>query len=214
MENEKKNIIVRLQDFLETKKGQTILNYLYSWGAAIVILGALFKLTHIKGADIMLWIGMGTEVLVFFISGFDRQASSLGSGEASESGAGTGAGPIVIGGGVPVVGGAPSTVAAASAGEVAPLDAESLAAMANLAAANAAAAASAAAGPSPKGFPSAGSVRTELYCTRRLSLSTISSVRSATISLEAPVLIAFSSRPSSSVPCPTSAEAAITSQLL
>lgn len=148
MENEKKNIIVRLQDFLETKKGQTILNYLYSWGAAIVILGALFKLTHIKGADIMLWIGMGTEVLVFFISGFDRQASSLGSGEASESGAGTGAGPIVIGGGVPVVGGAPSTVAAASAGEVAPLDAESLAAMANLAAANAAAAAaSAAAGP-------------------------------------------------------------------
>ena len=156
MENEKKNIIVRLQDFLETQKGQTILNYLYSWGAAIVILGALFKLTHIKGADIMLWIGMGTEVLVFFISGFDRQASSLGSGEASESGAGTGtgAGPIVIGGGVPVVGGAPavggapSTVAAASAGEVAPLDAESLAAMANLAAANAAAAAaSAAAGP-------------------------------------------------------------------
>lgn len=148
MENEKRNIIVRLQDFLETKKGQTILNYLYSWGAAIVILGALFKLTHIKGADIMLWIGMGTEVLVFFISGFDRQASSLGSGEANESGAGTGAGPIVIGGGVPVVGGAPSTVAAASAGEVAPLDAESLAAMANLAAANAAAAAaSAAAGP-------------------------------------------------------------------
>ena len=38
----------------------------------MVILGALFKLTHIKGANLMLFIGMGTEVLVFFISGFER----------------------------------------------------------------------------------------------------------------------------------------------
>lgn len=40
----------------------------------MVILGALFKLTHIPGANAMLFIGMGTEVLVFFISGFDRPA--------------------------------------------------------------------------------------------------------------------------------------------
>lgn len=52
--------------------GQTFMNYAYSWGAAVVILGTLFKLTHIPGANAMLFIGMGTEVFVFFISGFDR----------------------------------------------------------------------------------------------------------------------------------------------
>lgn len=68
----KKSLMTRIQDFLDTPKGRILLNYLYSWGAAIVILGALFKLTHIKGANLMLFIGMGTEVLVFFISGFER----------------------------------------------------------------------------------------------------------------------------------------------
>ena len=52
--------------------GQTFLNYAYSWGAAIVILGTLFKLTHLKGADFFLFLGMGTEVVVFFLSAFDR----------------------------------------------------------------------------------------------------------------------------------------------
>ena len=168
MENEKKsNIIVRLQDFLETKKGQTILNYLYSWGAAIVILGALFKLTHIKGADLMLFIGMGTEVLVFFISGFDRQASTLGGGEADEEkahgeGAAWSGAPVIVGGaptvvGAPVVSGTPVTGAPVAAGEGVALDAESIAAMANLAAANAAAAAATAAnGPIIIGGATAG----------------------------------------------------------
>ena len=73
MENtEKKGLLTRIQDYLDSPKGRTLLNYLYSWGAAVVILGALFKLTHIKGANLMLFIGMGTEVLVFFISGFER----------------------------------------------------------------------------------------------------------------------------------------------
>ena len=75
MEKNKKNIIVRVQDWIESVPGQTFLNYAYSWGAAVVILGALFKLTHIPGANAMLFIGMGTEVLVFFISGFDRPAA-------------------------------------------------------------------------------------------------------------------------------------------
>lgn len=68
----KNNIIARLQRWMDSVPGQSFLNYAYSWGAAIVILGALFKLTHIKGADLMLFVGMSTEVLVFFISGFDR----------------------------------------------------------------------------------------------------------------------------------------------
>jgi hypothetical protein len=73
MENiEKKGLLTRIQDYLDSPKGRILLNYLYSWGAAVVILGALFKLTHIKGANLMLFIGMGTEVLVFFISGFER----------------------------------------------------------------------------------------------------------------------------------------------
>ena len=67
-----KGIISKIQDFMDTPRGKTILNYLYSWGAAIVILGTLFKLTHIAGANLMLFIGMGTEVLVFFFSAFER----------------------------------------------------------------------------------------------------------------------------------------------
>lgn len=68
----KLNIIVRLQNWMDSVPGQTFLNYAYSWGASIVILGALFKLTHIQGGNIMLFIGMGTEVIVFFLSAFDR----------------------------------------------------------------------------------------------------------------------------------------------
>ena len=66
------NIIYLLQKWLDSVPGQTFMNYAYSWGASIVILGALFKLTHLPGANFMLFLGMGTEVLVFFIAGFDR----------------------------------------------------------------------------------------------------------------------------------------------
>lgn len=49
-------------------------NYLYSIGASIVILGALFKLLHIAGADLMLIVGMGTEAFIFAVSAFDEPA--------------------------------------------------------------------------------------------------------------------------------------------
>jgi gliding motility-associated protein GldL len=68
----KYNIIYRLQKWMDSVPGQTFLNYAYSWGASIVILGTLFKLTHLDGADLLLFLGMGTEVFVFFISAFDR----------------------------------------------------------------------------------------------------------------------------------------------
>lgn len=64
-----------IQKWLRTKRGQTFLNYAYSWGASVVIAGALFKLTHTDGADLMLWLGMGTEVIVFFLAGFEPQES-------------------------------------------------------------------------------------------------------------------------------------------
>ncbi len=57
---------------MDSVAGQTFLNYAYSWGASIVILGTLFKLTHLPGANFFLFLGMGTEVFVFFISAFDR----------------------------------------------------------------------------------------------------------------------------------------------
>lgn len=68
----KLNIVTRLQHWMDSVPGQTFLNYAYSWGAAIVILGALFKLTHLPGGNIMLFLGMGTEALVFFLAAFDR----------------------------------------------------------------------------------------------------------------------------------------------
>ncbi len=80
-EYSKYNIIYRLQKWMDSVPGQTFLNYAYSWGASIVILGTLFKLTHLPGANIMLFIGMGTEVLVFFISAFDRPFDKTDDGK-------------------------------------------------------------------------------------------------------------------------------------
>ena len=76
----KYNIIYRLQKWMDSVPGQTFLNYAYSWGASIVILGTLFKLTHLDGADLLLFLGMGTEVFVFFISAFDRPFDKTADG--------------------------------------------------------------------------------------------------------------------------------------
>jgi hypothetical protein len=104
-----KGIISKIQDFMDTPRGKTILNYLYSWGAAVVILGTLFKLTHIAGANLMLFIGMGTEVLVFFFSAFERPYEVAEDANEENGAAGVNArtasgqpiiinGPIVAGG--------------------------------------------------------------------------------------------------------------------
>ena len=76
----KYNMIYRLQKWMDSVAGQTFLNYAYSWGASIVILGTLFKLTHLPGANFFLFLGMGTEVLVFFISAFDRPFDKTADG--------------------------------------------------------------------------------------------------------------------------------------
>ena len=123
-----------IQKWLRTKRGQTFLNYAYSWGASVVIAGALFKLTHMDGADIMLWLGMGTEVIVFFLAGFEPQESmdaqelaeevaenaaiaaqanaslseetvaALANAATGMANAPIGGGTVVIGGGVPASG--------------------------------------------------------------------------------------------------------------
>lgn len=48
------NLVVRLQHWMDSVPGQTFLNYAYSWGASIVILGALFKLTYLPGGNLSL----------------------------------------------------------------------------------------------------------------------------------------------------------------
>ena len=108
----KLNIVYRLQKWMDSVPGQTFLNYAYSWGASIVILGTLFKLTHLPGANFFLFLGMGTEVLVFFLSAFDRPFDKTADGmdldlHVGEEGAVVGAHPIVNGGGVIGGGGAP-----------------------------------------------------------------------------------------------------------
>lgn len=83
----------RLEKFFSSDQGQRLFNFAYSFGAAIVILGALFKLLHLPMADIMLCVGMGTEALIFGLSAFDKPAKnyhwenifpSLGSDEYVE----------------------------------------------------------------------------------------------------------------------------------
>lgn len=97
-----KSFVRGLQEFMDSAKGKTILNYLYSWGAAVVILGTLFKLTHIPGANLMLFVGMGTEVLVFFFSAFERPYEVAEEEKREENAMGsvaTGIGqPIIING--------------------------------------------------------------------------------------------------------------------
>ncbi|MFD2513210.1 gliding motility protein GldL [Pontibacter locisalis] len=46
---------------------------IYGIGAAVVIIGALFKIQHWEGADTMLIIGLSTEAVIFFLSAFQPQ---------------------------------------------------------------------------------------------------------------------------------------------
>lgn len=102
-----KGILRAIQAFMDSPRGKTLLNYFYSWGAAIVILGTLFKLTHLAGANLMLFIGMGTEVIVFFFSAFERaydviedEKKEEAAEEAMMNGTAVAGQPIIIGGAV------------------------------------------------------------------------------------------------------------------
>ena len=123
----KLNFVYRLQKWMDSVAGQTFLNYAYSWGASIVILGTLFKLTHLPGANFFLFLGMGTEVFVFFISAFDRPFDKtadgmdldihMGDENAAEAhpvvnGGVAGGGTIVINGGGTIGGGNANAAAA------------------------------------------------------------------------------------------------------
>ena len=60
-----------IDNLVRSKGYKTFMGYLYGWGAAVVIIGALFKIMHWPGANIMLIAGMGTETVIFFLSAFE-----------------------------------------------------------------------------------------------------------------------------------------------
>ena len=54
--------------FFESKKFKTIMKYVYGYGGATVIVGAMFKIQHWPGATIMLIGGLGIEAIIFMLS--------------------------------------------------------------------------------------------------------------------------------------------------
>jgi len=100
-----KNVVER---FLSGDSGQRFFNFAYSIGAAIVIWGALFKILHLPGGNTLLCIGMGTEVLMFILTAFDKPEKEyhweevfpvLASNDPEDRPDFNGGGGIVIGGG-------------------------------------------------------------------------------------------------------------------
>lgn len=57
--------------FFQSSGWKNGMKYLYGWGAAVVIVGALFKILHLPGANEMLIVGLGTEAVIFFFSAFE-----------------------------------------------------------------------------------------------------------------------------------------------
>jgi gliding motility-associated protein GldL len=57
--------------FFESRKFKNIMKFVYGWGGAIVIIGALFKILHLPGAGFWLTFGLLTEAAIFFISAFE-----------------------------------------------------------------------------------------------------------------------------------------------
>ena len=93
--------------FLSSDSGQRFFNFAYSIGAAIVIWGALFKILHLPGGNTLLCIGMGTEVLMFILTAFDKPEKEyhweevfpvLASNDPEDRPDFNGGGGIIIGG--------------------------------------------------------------------------------------------------------------------
>ncbi|MDR2469533.1 MAG: gliding motility protein GldL [Tannerella sp.] len=65
----------RIEMFLSSEGGKRLLNFWYSWGASVVVIGAMFKIVHLPYANEILCVALITEALVFFISAFERPSS-------------------------------------------------------------------------------------------------------------------------------------------
>jgi len=67
----KRNLRKKISHFLGSYRGKIIFNFFYGFGASLAILGTMFKLLHLDGANIALAIGLGTEVFIFALSAFE-----------------------------------------------------------------------------------------------------------------------------------------------
>ncbi len=63
---------MKLSNLLSSKSGKRILNFAYCWGACVVIAGALCKIVGTNHADIVLYVGLVVEVIIFFLAGFEK----------------------------------------------------------------------------------------------------------------------------------------------
>jgi gliding motility-associated protein GldL len=62
---------MNIGEILKSKRWKVLMGYVYGWGAALVLIGALFKLQHWNHSGIMLTIGLMTEAFIFFLSAFE-----------------------------------------------------------------------------------------------------------------------------------------------
>lgn len=62
---------MNIGEILKSKRWKVLTGYVYSWGASLVLVGALFKLQHWNYSGVMLTIGLMTEAFIFFISAFE-----------------------------------------------------------------------------------------------------------------------------------------------
>ena len=62
---------MNIGELIKSKRWKTFMGYVYGWGAAIVMIGALFKLEHLKYSGTLLAIGLITEAFIFFLSAFE-----------------------------------------------------------------------------------------------------------------------------------------------
>jgi len=63
--------MAKSKSFFESNGFKNGMKYLYGLGAAVVILGALFKILHLPGASEALIVGLGTEAVIFAVSAFE-----------------------------------------------------------------------------------------------------------------------------------------------
>nr|WP_319998621.1 gliding motility protein GldL [uncultured Draconibacterium sp.] len=62
---------MNLGELFKTKRWKTFMGYVYGWGAAVVMVGALFKLEHWEYSSELLTVGLLTEAFIFFLSAFE-----------------------------------------------------------------------------------------------------------------------------------------------
>ncbi len=62
---------MKIREFVQQRWWKSFMGYLYSWGASIVMIGALMKLEHFPLSSYFLIVGLGTEATIFFFAAFE-----------------------------------------------------------------------------------------------------------------------------------------------